>query len=280
MKKLRMLSLFSGIGGSDLAAERTGCIDTVAMCDNVKERWEVLNRHFPGVKIYDDVKALNKNMLVEDGIINENEKIDIMSMSPPCQPFATCGLQKGIEDERHLTPRAIKLIKELQPFAVILENVPPFAKVYGAGDEYIRRMERAGYISKSILVQGNQFGAVHKRERFYCVSFHRKYTSKILRFLEQAECNNQVIRSISPKVWNGELKVHNRIPELINIDGEWLENADFAGWSMGFPRGWNNREIHNKKNNNLRLEEYGNSIIPQVMTPLFQFVVDCWRTAA
>lgn len=280
MKKLRMLSLFSGIGLSDYAAHKTGDIETVALCDNEKQRWEILERHFPKAKIYDNVKTLTKNMLEKDGIINENEKIDIISMSPCCQPFANCGKRENVFDERHLTPAAIKIVKSLLPKFVILENVEPFAKYVGAGDEYLRQMERANYISKSISLQGDQWGSPHKRARFYCISIHSRYASKIRWGSIEESCNNKITRRISPKIWNGELKVHNRIPELININDEWLTNCEYSGWLMGAPYGYNARYINNKKNNNLRIEEYGNSVIVPVMQSLYQFIVDCYKAAS
>lgn len=285
MKKLRMLSLFSGIGGVDLAAERAGLIETVAFCDNVKERWEVLKRHFPQVPdcgFYEDVCELDKNILEKDGIVNEFQKINVIAGSPPCQPFSTAGKQGGVDDERHLGPEMLRLVSELQPEFVVLENVPPYRKIHGAGDEYIRRMAEGGYISKSVCVPANLVTgqAPHKRERFYICSIQMEYADKICWQFLQEKCNHKKKRVPSPKIWNGELIVHNRIPELIQFNDEWLENPEFAGWLMGFPKGWNERALHNKNTNKIRLEEFGNSVVPQAMEPLFQFIADCYKSAA
>lgn len=282
MKKLRMLSLFAGIGGCDIAAEKTGLIETVGFCEYEKPRWGVLKKHFPNVPdngFYKDIFDLNKNLLEEDGIINDKNGIDVIAGGPPCQPFSNAGKQEGVEDERHLTPEMLRLITELQPKFVVLENVPPFRKVLGAGDAYIREMAERGYISKSVCVPADLItNAPHKRERFYCVSIQMEYASKIRWELIEEKCNNKIKRNASLEIWNGELIASNRIPELIKINGEWLMNPEFSGWLMGFPRGWNERDTDNKKVNKLRLEEFGNSVVPQAMEPLFQFIVDCYKS--
>ena len=285
MKKLRMLSLFAGIGGCDIAAEKTGLIETVGFCEYEEPRWEVLKRHFPNVPdagFCKDIFDLNKEKLEKDGIINANNRIDVIAGGPPCQPFANCGKQRGIEDERHLTPEMLRLVTELQPKFVVLENVPPFRKILGAGDEYIRKMAERGYISKSVCVAADLVTgqAPHKRERFYCVSIQMEYASKIRWGAVEENCNNKIKRNSSPKIWNGELIANNRIPEVIKINDEPLMNPEFAGWLMGFPKGWNDRTVENKKINKLRLEEFGNSVVPQAMEGLFRYIVDCYKAAA
>lgn len=283
MKKLKMLSLFAGIGGCDLAAEKTGLIDTVGFCEYEEPRWEVLSKHFPNVPnagYYKDIFDLNKYKLEKDGIINDDNRIDIIAGGPPCQPFSNAGKQEGVEDERHLTPEMLRLITELRPQFVVLENVPPFRKIHGAGDEYIRQMAERGYISKSVCVPADLVTgqAPHKRERFYSLSIEMEYASKIRWGAIEEACQYKIKRCHTPKIWNGELIVNNRIPELIKINGEWLLNPEFAGWLMGFPKGWNERSVNNKKTNKLRLEEYGNSVVPQAMEPIFRLIVDIYKS--
>lgn len=85
-----MLSLFSGIGGIDIAAQWAG-IETVAFCEIDPYPVEVLKKRFQGVKIYNDVRTITKKQLQKDGITN----IDIVCGGFPCQPFSVAGIEKG-----------------------------------------------------------------------------------------------------------------------------------------------------------------------------------------
>ncbi|MEV3675895.1 DNA cytosine methyltransferase, partial [Paenibacillus larvae] len=100
---MRKLSLFSGIGGIDLAAKWAG-IETVAFCEKESFPQQVLRKHWPDIPIYDDVCALTREVLEQDGIITRNRTIDLISAGYPCQPFSNAGKRKGKEDDRHLWP--------------------------------------------------------------------------------------------------------------------------------------------------------------------------------
>ncbi|WP_327194972.1 DNA cytosine methyltransferase [Paenibacillus larvae] len=96
---MRKLSLFSGIGGIDLAAKWAG-IETVAFCEKEPFPRKVLKKHWPDIPIYDDVRTLTKEVLEQDGIITRNRTIDLISAGYPCQPFSHAGKRKGKEDDR------------------------------------------------------------------------------------------------------------------------------------------------------------------------------------
>ena len=99
-RKLQHLDLFSGIGGFSLGLETAGLVDTVGFCDIDKYCHKVLNKHWPHVPIFSDIKELNHETLKANGINN----IDIITGGYPCQPFSIAGLKKGEEDPRHLWP--------------------------------------------------------------------------------------------------------------------------------------------------------------------------------
>ncbi len=82
-KNMKVLDLFSGIGGFSLGLESTGHFKTVAFCDNDKFCKLILNKHWEGVKTYDDVKEISKEKFEEDGI----KFPDIITGGFPCQPF-------------------------------------------------------------------------------------------------------------------------------------------------------------------------------------------------
>ena len=101
--KLKILDLFSGLGGFSLGLERTGNFETIAFCDNDKYSNLVLQKHWKGVKIYNDVKEITKEKLESDGV----ELPDIITGGFPCQPFSVAGKQKGTSDDRHLWPENV-----------------------------------------------------------------------------------------------------------------------------------------------------------------------------
>ena len=119
MEKYKILDLFSGLGGFSLGLERTGHFETVAFCDNNQYSKLILDKHWKGVKIYDDVREISKEKFREDGI----EFPDIITGGFPCQPFSVAGKQKGTSDDRHLWPEMFRIIKAFKPRYVIGENV-------------------------------------------------------------------------------------------------------------------------------------------------------------
>ncbi|WP_062834977.1 DNA cytosine methyltransferase [Paenibacillus amylolyticus] len=119
---MRKLSLFSGIGGIDLAAHWAG-METVAFCEREPFPQKVLQKNFPGVPIYDDVCTLTAERLKEDGIIGDGRTIDIISAGFPCQPFSHAGQRGGTDDERYLWPEVVRVVADVRPTWFVGENV-------------------------------------------------------------------------------------------------------------------------------------------------------------
>ena len=117
--RLKLLDLFSGLGGFSLGLEKTGHFKTIAFCDNDKYCKLVLQKHWKEVKIYNDVKEITKKRLEADRV----ELPEIITGGFPCQPFSVAGKQKGTSDDRYLWPEMFRIIKELKPRWVIGENV-------------------------------------------------------------------------------------------------------------------------------------------------------------
>jgi len=115
---MKVLDLFSGIGGFSLGLERAG-METVAFCEIEEYPRRVLAKHWPDVPIYNDVRTLTKERLDSDGI----GPIDLICGGYPCQPFSTAGKRRGAEDDRHLWPEVNRLISEYRPSWFIGENV-------------------------------------------------------------------------------------------------------------------------------------------------------------
>ena len=162
MKKLKILDLFSGIGGFSLGLEATGGFETSAFCDIDPYCRKVLQQHWPNVPIFEDIKKLKGTDI---------GTVDIITGGYPCQPFSVAGKQKGVEDKRHLWPEYFRLIKECRPTWVIGENVSGHIKL--GLDSVIEDLESEGYSTRTFSISASSIGANHKRERIWIVA-HRK----------------------------------------------------------------------------------------------------------
>ena len=162
--KLRVLDLFSGIGGFSLGLEWTGGFETVAFCEIEKYPQEVLKKNFPGVPIYDDIKELTAERLVSDGI----GTIDVITGGYPCTPFSVAGKQKGHEDDRHLWPFMLEIIAQVRPTWVLCENV--YGHISLGLDTVLLDLEAQGYSSRTFVVPACGVDAPHKRDRLWVVA--------------------------------------------------------------------------------------------------------------
>ena len=162
--KLKHLDLFSGIGGFSLGLEATGGFETVAFCEIENFPRQVLQKHWPHVKQYNDIKELTYDKLKEDGI----GLIDIITGGYPCQPFSQAGRKKGEQDPRHLWPEYFRLVKECRPTWVIGENVSGHLKL--GLDSVLADLEGEGYAVRTFSISAASIGANHKRERVWIVA--------------------------------------------------------------------------------------------------------------
>jgi DNA (cytosine-5)-methyltransferase 1 len=161
---LNHLDLFSGIGGFSLGLEATKRIKTVAFCEIDSFCTKVLNKNWPTVPVYNDIKELTYEKLKADGI----ESIDIVTGGYPCQPFSIAGSKKGVKDPRHLWPEYFRLIKELRPDWIIGENVSGHIKL--GLDAVQQDLESEGYSLRTFSVSASSIGAPHQRERIWTVA--------------------------------------------------------------------------------------------------------------
>lgn len=166
---MKALSLFTGIGGMDLAAQWAG-IEVVAMCEIEPYAVEILKRRFPNVKIFGDVSKLSREVLEREGI--ETKTIDIVFGGFPCQPFSVAGKRRGKEDERFLWGEFSRLIYEIRPSWVIAENVPGLISI--ALDDVLSDLENKGYKTRTFLYPASAVGAPHKRERLFIIGVREK----------------------------------------------------------------------------------------------------------
>jgi len=159
MRELTHLSLFSGIGGLDLAAEWAG-FKTVGQCEWAEYPAKVLEKHWPDVPGWKDIRTLTGGSFYER---TGRRTVDVISGGFPCQPFSVAGKQRGKEDDRYLWPEMVRVIKELRPAWVVGENVAGIVRM--ALPDILSELEACGYRTRAFLIPACAVGARHRRYR-------------------------------------------------------------------------------------------------------------------
>lgn len=156
-------SLFSGIGGFDLAAEWAGW-DNKFNCEIDRFCRQVLKYHFPNAVQYEDIKTTDFTIW--------RGRIDVLTGGFPCQPFSTAGKRKGTADNRYLWPEMLRAIREICPRWVVGENV--FGIVNwseGLVFEQVQAdLEAEGYKVQAFVIPACAVGANHRRDRTWFVA--------------------------------------------------------------------------------------------------------------
>ncbi len=160
--KLKVLDLFSGIGGFSLGLERTGGFETTAFCEIDKKAQQVLRKHWPDVPIFEDVSKLSAKDI--DG------PIDVICGGFPCQDLSTAGRGAGLSGSRSgLWYEFRRLIKEIRPQYALIENV---SVLRSRGlDEVLRGLAEVGYDAEWHCIPASAVGAPHRRDRIWVITY-------------------------------------------------------------------------------------------------------------
>ena len=156
-------SLFSGIGGFDLAAEWMGWHNEFH-CEWMPFPRKVLHHYWPNSKSYEDITKTDFSI--------HRGTIDILTGGFPCQPYSSAGKRLGKEDERHLWPHMLRAISEIKPTYVVGENVRGLTNWNGGMvfEEVCVDLESQGYTVQPVLLPACSVGAPHRRDRIWFVA--------------------------------------------------------------------------------------------------------------
>ena len=165
MQALKVLDLFSGIGGFSLGLERTGGFETVAFCEIEPFPRAVLKEHWPDVPCYEDVRTLTADQLRSDGIA-----VDVICGGFPCQDLSYAGKGAGLEGARSgLWSEIARLVGELRPQYVIVENVSALLS-RGLG-RVLGDLAEIGYGAEWHCIPASAVGAPHIRDRIWIIAY-------------------------------------------------------------------------------------------------------------
>lgn len=271
--KITHASLFSGIGGFDLAAEHCGMVN-ILHCEWNPFGRRILNYYWPKAYSYEDITQTD--FTVHRGTI------DCLSGGFPCQPYSVAGKRLGKADERHLWPQMLRAIREIQPGYIVGENVHGLVN-WSRGlvfDEVQADLENEGYEVIPVILPAAGRNAPHKRYRVFFVAYNA------------ANSADARTESLQQRRENGICEFGNiadtdggRFPgkEYWQTQAEWFaENGVLGDWEnfptqspicerndgisakldgITFPK-WTNESI----------KAYGNAVVPQVVIPIFNVI--------
>lgn len=251
------LSLFSGIGGLDLAAEWAG-FKTVGQCEWADFPSKVLEKHWPDTPRWRDIRTLAEDSFYDRTGIRT---VDVVSGGFPCQPFSTAGKRRGQEDDRYLWPEMLRVIREIRPSWVVGENVTGIIGL--ALDQVLSDLEDAGYSTEALVIPACAVDAPHRRDRIAIVAHtfdsdagrerlqrdgRREYAQQSENVCEAvADANGEGLQGCkqfsSFSAWGGTGN-RNHVDQLANAvaiqEGfpRGQLNPEFVEWLMGYPIGW------------------------------------------
>lgn len=280
---MRHGSLFSGIGGFDLAAEWMGW-KNVFHCEWNEFGQKVLKYYWPEAESFIDI--------TKSDFTKYANKIDILTGGFPCQPYSMAGKRKGKDDERHLWPEMLRAIREIKPRFVVGENVRGLTNWNGGlvFDEVCAELEALGYQVAPVIIPACAVNAPHRRERIWFVAYCNRNG------LHERHCDNEIKSS------KGRINAQRNFKQsFINGNATHTNSREQTqstlNWGMGrikkqyAPYSWNlfptqspicggddgiPTELDGTTFSKWRAESikaYGNAIVPQVAYEIFKAII-------
>jgi DNA (cytosine-5)-methyltransferase 1 len=263
---MKVLDLFSGIGGFSLGLERAG-FETVAFCEVDKKCHQVLKKHWPNVPIFDDVKTLNGDDI--------GQPIDVICGGFPCQDISLAGKGAGLEGKRSgLWWEFHRLIKEIKPKYAIIENV---SALRNRGlDQVLRSLAEIGYDAEWHCIPASAVGAPHRRDRIWIVAYANNIglqgggESRIGK--EMGETRPQSTGSGAVK-HDRDVANTDKLGTQISFEGEFSTEQLLGGaseaWRIAVGDCWTTEPDVGRVANGIpnrvdRLKQLGNAVVPQI----------------
>lgn len=235
------ISLFSGIGGIDIAAHWAG-FKTVAFVERDKFCQKVLAKNWPGVPIHDDVKTFNRSSV--------NGPVRVISGGFPCQPYSVAGERLGAEDDRALWPENLRIVEEFRPSWFVGENVIGIIGL--ALDNVLASLESIGYAARTFDIPASAVGAYHERRRVFIVAHSDS---------NRSQGGQESRGGEEGGAWREERT------QGLYAPGVRLENPD--------PKLF--RDINGIPGRSHRSKALGNAVVPQQIYPIFKAIADIER---
>jgi DNA (cytosine-5)-methyltransferase 1 len=254
---LTHFSLFSGIGGIDLAAEWAG-FKTVGQCEFADYPTKVLQKHWPDTPRWRDVRDVTGNALLEKSI----SEITLLSGGFPCQPHSLSGKRLASCDERDLWGEFARIIREARPRWVLGENVRGLlssedGRFFG---RILRDLAGLGYDASWGVLSAFHAGAVHRRERVFIVAHAHGRRRQSMEVYEQAQCDPDNFYATQPQQAIARSILSDALRVLSEPGGRLHRNDD------GLPEALD------------RLKCHGNAVMPQQVYPILAAVAAVERS--
>ena len=276
-RQLTHLSLFSGIGGLDLAAEWAG-FESVGQCEFADYPTKILERHWPDVPRWRDIRTLTGESFYERTGLRT---VDIISGGFPCQPFSNAGKRRGEEDDRYLWPEMVRVIAELRPTWVVGENVAGIINM--ALDKVLSDLEGQGYATRTFLIPACGVNAPHQRYRTAIVAhanrigqFHRTDEVKPAERgkppqPESCRCCENMADTSSKGFQDGSGKKMPEEQDAERYNSRGGEPDGTRQWAVEPNVG---RVAHGIPNRVDRIKCLGNAVVPQQFYPIFKAIAE------
>lgn len=248
MSELTHLSLFSGIGGLDLAAEWAG-FRTVGQCEWADYPRAVLEKHWPDVPKWRDIHELTADDFFRRTGCPPGG-VTCISGGFPCQPHSVIGKRLAENDERHLWPEFMRIVRELQPKYVVGENVNGILSTIH--ESVCTDLEKEGYEVWTFSIPACSVGAHHERYRVCVLGISKS---------QSGYETDKTAASARQTAWKGtQQQSWNYLPGTY-----WaVHKPPVCGMDDGIPSG-----MGSYKRFKQRMQCYGNAVVPQQFFPVF-----------
>jgi DNA (cytosine-5)-methyltransferase 1 len=272
---MRMIDICAGIGGFSLAGHWAGW-ETVEFVEKDKFCQKVLAKNFPNTKIHGDLYEYT----------GRRGSAEIIAAGFPCQPFSKAGKRNGEKDDRYLWPEVFRVVREIQPAWVVLENVAGLISMENGGtlERVCTDLESEGYAVQPFIVPACAVEAWHRRDRIWIIAYSSvrrnsrntgsiqgKNGQKRVQKRQQIQYTCKSVAGLNTDSCGEGLQRCDRVEKsILPAKIYWRENwvqaaARIYGMDDGIP---GRVDRHRRK----RIKALGNAIVPQVAYEIFKHI--------